>query len=170
MTPDINQNEKMNKRAFATIFIIVVLTTVKSISAQKSEIGVSVTLSGHFLFGPYYRYWFDDHNELDFMIPCACEGKGKVIFPSGIQAGYHYFFGDSSWRFSTGVQYSLFFGPKKDDSRKNLHIFSVIPGVQYRWNETKPSVEELLWISYFKLNGKQKISPTGLETKIGIKL
>ena len=156
-------------------FFAILLTSLISISpnyinAQHSEIGISVTLSGHFIFGPYYRYWFDDNNEIDLMIPAAWEGKGKVLFPSGVQTGYHYYFGESHWRPSVGVQYSLFFAPKINNKRNNLNIFSLVPGIQYRWNETRFNVEELIWISYFKMNGKSKIFPAGLETKFGVKL
>lgn len=152
------------------ILIFIFSINPKNTTAQRSEIGVSVTLSGHFIFGPYYRYWFDDNNEIDLLIPAAWEGTGKVLFPCGIQTGYHYYFGENHWRPSLGVQYSLFFAPKVNGERNNLNIFSLVPGVQYQWADNKFSLEELLWISYFKMNNKRKIFPTGLETKFGVKL
>jgi hypothetical protein len=160
----------MNRLSVVFIFTFFLFTFSKYSNAQHSEIGVSVTLSGHLIFGPYYRYWLDDNNEIDLMIPAAWEGTGKVLFPGGIQTGYHYYFGDKHWRPTVGLQYSLFLGPKTNNERKNLYIFTLTPGIQYRWDETKYSIEELFWISYFPKNTKRKISPTGFETRFGIKL
>jgi hypothetical protein len=160
----------MYQRGFIVLFLLILLSNPEYSSAQKSEIGISFTLSGHLIFGPYFRCWMDDHNELDICIPAAWEGKGKVLFPNGFQTGYHYYFGEKHWRPSVGLQYHLYFGPKENEKRKYLQLLSLVPGIQYRWNESKTCIEELLWISTMKVKGKQKIFPTGLETKFGVKL
>ena len=150
--------------------IILLFTKPSTLNAQNSEIGFTFTLSGHLIFGPYFRYWIDDHDEVDICFPAAWEGKGKVLFPGGFQSGYHHFFGEKHWRPSAGMQYHLYFGPKENNKRVNLQIFSLVPGIQYRFDENKMSIEENIWISYFKIKGRSKVFPTGLETKFGINL
>jgi hypothetical protein len=148
------------------IFICFILILPELLKAQKSEVGVTFTLSGHLIFGPYYRYWFDNHNELDIGILATYEGK--IHFPQ-INAGYHYYFNDRNWRPSIGGQYS--FAPGIGKSKGNsFQMFSIVPGIQYRFNNYNNCIEELIWISYFNLRGKKHIFPTGLETKFGMSL
>ena len=151
--------------------LLAFLALTNQIYSQNSEIGFSVTLSGHILMGPYYRYWIDDHNGLDLTVLAAYEDK--LIFPHGFSAGYKHYFLDKKWRPGLGFQYTFMRAPVKDENtgkRSNLHLFSILPGVQYRWIDSKMNIEEFLWISYFKFNNKNRLLPIGLETRLGTKL
>jgi hypothetical protein len=161
----------MKKINFRIIILAMFIIQSLQIFSQHSEIGFSVTLSGHIILGPYYRYWVDDHNSVDLTIIAAYEDK--LIFPHGFNVGYKYYFIEKNWRPSLGFQYSLMIAPVKENKtgkRTNLQLFSLVPGIQYRWNDHKLNIEEFIWISYFRFNKKSRIFPVGLETRFGAKL
>ena len=136
--------------------------------AQDAEIGASLILSGHIMFGPYLRYWITDHHEAEVNLLAAYETQ--FVFPSAFNAGYHYYMGDNHWRPSIGAQFTLLLSPKVAETNykiKCIPMYSVMPGIQYRWDLNHLNAEENLWISYLKFKEKGKIFPTGLETHLG---
>lgn len=140
----------------------------EQVKAQKSEIGVSFILSGHFIFGPYYRYWIDDHNAVELNVQAAYENS--LVFPGGLSAGYRCYFFDGNWRPSIGAKCSVLISPKvpeNNNKRVYFPIVSLDPGVQFRFNEQKMGIEEQLWIGAMKLRGKWKVTPLGLDTRAG---
>jgi hypothetical protein len=144
--------------------------------AQQSEIGVKVVLSGALMFGPYYTYWIDDHNALNASVLAAIEDKWQLIVPFALNAGYSAYFTDNKWRPEIGLQYSYLISPKKAKSPgdpRGISILSLVPGVQYRWDETHQSVQSRIWIAYFfkelKPGKKNRIFPVGLDFSYGYK-
>ncbi|MBK7215447.1 MAG: hypothetical protein IPH88_19655 [Bacteroidales bacterium] len=161
---------KLNVAMFflALMLTIALVMQGEQVKAQKSEIGVSFILSGHFIFGPYYRYWIDDHNALELNVQAAYENS--LVFPGGVSAAYRYYFFDGNWRPSLAAQYTVLISPKvpeKENKRVFFPIASLNPGVQFRFNEKKMGVEEQLWIGAMKLKGKWKVAPLGLDTRFG---
>lgn len=155
------------RKLLCSIFLMTILFVQSGKGfSQGSEIGFSLTISGHLLFGPYYRYWINDHNSVDATLLASFENK--LIFPHGLSAGYKYYFLDDHWRPSLGLQYTFMTAPVKEEGKRpTLQLFSLVPGIQYRWNENHLTVEEFLWISYLNINNKKKILPLGLETRFG---
>ena len=144
--------------------------------AQHSEIGVKVVFSGALMFGPYYTYWIDDHNALNTSILAAIEEKGVLIVPFALNAGYSAHFFNNQWRPEMGLQYTYLISPKRSkafDDPKGVSILSLVPGVQFRWDNTNQNLQSRIWLGYiFKKpqSGKKlKILPLGLDFSYGYK-
>lgn len=158
-----------NFKLLSVLLLAMLLLGKGSSYAQRSEVGVSIVLSGHLFVGPYYRYWINDHHQVETCLMAAYENS--LVFPGAWSAGYHYYFLDKHWRPSVGAQYLLLISPRvqeTDYKYKTFSIFLVDPGVQFRWNDNKLAVEEKFWIAYMKINRKSKVTPLGLDTRFGV--
>jgi hypothetical protein len=158
------------KHIITSLLLIICLTAIypQDCKAQHSEIGISIVLSGAIMFGPYYRYWIDDHNVAEVKIAAAVENK--LIIPFACSGSYYYYFLDKHWRPSAGAQYTLLISPKgptQNNKRKCFSMISAVPGIQYRWKENNYGIEEKVWIAYLMFKGNHKIFPIGLETLAG---
>jgi hypothetical protein len=141
---------------------------------QHSEIGVKVVLSGALMFGPYYACWIDDHNALNASILAAYEKN--IIFPFALNASYNAFFFDSKWRPQLGLQYSYLIAPQKSKSSNDpsgISLLSLVPGVQFQWDESRQNVQGSIWLAHFldkkHKTEKFKIFPVGIDFSYGYK-
>jgi hypothetical protein len=144
--------------------------------AQHSEIGVRVVLSGALLFGPYYVFWVDDHNAITCSAFAALEEGYQVIPLFALNAGYSAYFLNEKWRPEIGLQYSYLIAPRKHKSSADpggVSILSLLPGVQFRWDQSCQNTQSRLWIAYFldkpRTGKKNKIYPIGIDFSYGYK-
>lgn len=159
------------------LFIFTVLSlSLPKVFAQHSEVGFSVVLSGALMFGPYYTYWIDDHNELNSSVLAAIEEDWKVIVPFALNAGYSAHFFNSQWRPEIGLQYSYLISPRKSKSLgepNGISILSLIPGVQFQWDNTCQNSQSRIWLAYFlkksQTGKKNGIFPIALDFSYGYK-
>lgn len=156
------------------IFLPAVLLPQHKALAQHSEIGVRVVLSGALMFGSYYTYWIDDHNALTTSILAAYEGE--LVVPFAVNAGYSACFFSNKWRPEIGLQYSYLISPRRHksaDDPTGISILSLVPGVQFRWDNTYQNVQSRIWLAYFfekpQTGKKIKIFPIGLDFSYGYK-
>jgi|WetSurMetagenome_2_1015567.scaffolds.fasta_scaffold403182_2 hypothetical protein len=155
------------------IFPVLFLAQPKAIP-QHSEIGVKVILSGALMFGPYYTCWIDDHNALNASILAAYEKS--IVFPFALNASYNAYFFDNKWRPELGVQYSYLITPRKSKSSGDpdgISLLSLVPGVQFQWDDSKQNVQGSVWLAHF-LDKKHKserfkIFPVGIDFSYGYK-
>ncbi|MDP2423216.1 MAG: hypothetical protein U1C46_03465 [Bacteroidales bacterium] len=148
------------------LFTITIVTGRTDVRAQKPEVGVSLILSGAIMFGPYFSYRIDDHHCFEASVLAAYEKK--LVFPFTLNGSYNYYVGSKNWRPKIGLQYSLLISPvrhKSEDDPGSLSLISLIPGVQYRWDNTRQNIIGQVWVSYFIKN--KKIFPIGLEGRYG---
>lgn len=155
------------------LMILSFLLPVKA-SAQHSEIGFKIVLSGALMFGPCYTYWVDDHQALNASMLAAYEGS--VIFPFAVNAGYSAHFFKNKWRPEIGLQYTYLLSPKRHksaDDPNGISILSLVPGVEYRWDHTYQNVTGEMWFAYFLDNRKRekfKMNLIGLDFSYGYKI
>jgi hypothetical protein len=150
------------------------LLSQQKVLAQHSEVGVRVVLSGALMFGPYFTYWADDHNALNCSVFAAYDGK--VIVPFALNAGYSAYFFTDKWRPQIGLQYSYLISPRKHKSSSDpngISILSLLPGVQFRWDNTCQNAQSRIWVAYFlkkpQAGKKNKIYPIGIDFSYGYK-
>lgn len=155
------------------VFETILLSQQKTL-AQHSEIGIKVVLSGALMFGPYYTYWVDDHNTLSSSILAAYESE--LIVPFAMNVGYSHYFSNNKWRPEIGLQYSYLLTPKKQKTSSNpngISILSLLPGVQFQWDNTLRNAQGNIWLAYIfdknQMNKKFKIFPIGLDFSYGYK-
>jgi hypothetical protein len=145
-------------------------------SAQHSEIGARVVLSGALMFGPYYTYWINDHNALNSSILAAIEEEGQLVVPFALNAGYSAHFFNNKWRPEIGLQYSYLISPRRyklPDDPNGISILSLVPGLQFQWDNKYQNVQSRIWLGYFlekrEPGEKMKILPIGLDISYGFK-
>jgi len=149
------------------------LFSQKKASAQHPEVGIKVVLSGALMFGPYFTYWVDDHNALNSSILAAYEGK--LIVPFAVNAGYSVHFFNNKWRPEIGLQYSYLISPIRHKSERDpngISILSLVPGVQFQWENSHQNIGSRIWLAYiFDRPKKEKIKilPIGLDFSYGHK-
>ena len=132
------------KKKLCTILLLTVIASSGNFNAraQDPEIGVSFVLSGHIMFGPYFRYWITDHHEVEVNLLAAYEKQ--FVFPSAFNAAYHYYMLDGHWRPSVGAQFTLLISPKVAETNfkyKCFPMYSFVPGVQFRWDQNHFVIE-----------------------------
>lgn len=156
------------------IFQIIVLSQHKAV-AQHSEVGMKLIISGAIMFGPYYSCWFDDHQELNASILAAYAEGGKLFFPFAFNAGYSVHFLDNKWRPQIGIQYSFLKSPVKErheDEPIGISVLSLVPGGEFRWDNTKQNVQSKIWLAYLFTKPRQekiRILPIALDFSYGYK-
>ncbi len=157
------------------LFFLVFLLYQPKAFAQHSEIGVKFVLSGAIMFGPYYCYWLDNHNELNFSVLAAF--PGELVFPFALNAGYGAHFFNSKWRPQIGLQYSYLISPRRSKSLgdpNGISIISVVPGLEFRWDNTFQNAQSKIWFAHvFDKNPTDKnfkIFPIGLDISYGYKI
>ena len=155
------------------IFPAVFLSQQKAL-AQHAEIGIRVVLSGAIMFGPCFTYWVDDHNALNCSVLAAYEGD--LIVPFALNAGYSAYFFNHKWRPETGLQYSYLISPVKHKTAgdpNGISVLSLMPGVQFRWDNTNRNAESRVWFAYIFAKHqpvkKIRILPIGLDFSYGYK-
>lgn len=158
------------------IWLLVVLAIsvpFKKISAQHSELGARVVLSGAILFGPYYSFWIGDHQEISVSVMAAYEEA--FIFPFALNASYNVTFFKSNFQPQIGLQYSYLIAPKKHkspDDPNGISIVSLMPGVKFQWADKSQNVQSRVWLAYFfgeHKSGKHLIFPIGIDLSYGYK-
>jgi hypothetical protein len=165
------------KSFFLWLFILpVIFLSQPKVKAQHSEVGVRVVLSGAIMFGPYYTYWIDEHNALNSSVLAAIEGKWKLIVPFALNAGYSAYFFDNNWRPEIGLQYTYLISPRKSKSfgdPNGMSILSLVPGVQFQWDNTYQSFQSRIWLAHFfeksQTGKKNGIFPMALDFSYGYK-
>ncbi len=134
-------------------------------SDMYNRVHVSVTLSGHILFGVGVEHGFTEHHALQITVyPLVVPGKG---FPFAMQAGYNYYWGGSLWKGKVGFAGGVIVSPPDPDKRRYLPMLMLTPGVRYADKDN--FYTGALWLARFlgKTNQKWPIVPIGIEARYG---
>ncbi len=124
----------------------------------------SLGLSGHILLGVGVEHGFNHNHAVQFTVyPLLLPGKG---FPFALSTGYSYYFHGSRWRAKLGGEFGLLVSPPDPDKRRVLPLFSLVPGIQYRFNDQQFLTTQI-WISYFMGKANVPVAPTAIEFRYG---
>ncbi|MCD4693354.1 MAG: hypothetical protein K8R79_10600 [Calditrichales bacterium] len=153
-------------KTYIVLFLMILFIQVSHAGNKSSnQLNLSITLSGHILFGFGYTHWLDDNNTVGGTLYIIPE-KGA---PFGLNGGYAYFTNGERWRMKLGAELTLLVCPPDPDKRKILPMINFVPGVQYAINDEN-FVMSQLWLSYLPVKANVKFAPTGLEFIYGKRL
>lgn len=117
---------------------------------QHPPIGFAIVLSGTLSFGHYITCWLNNHNALNGSISAGY--NRKLIVPFVVRAGCCAHFLYKQWYSELWLQYSHLIASRRyiaPADPNGISMLSLLPGLQYRWNELQQNVQSRIWVAFF---------------------
>jgi hypothetical protein len=133
----------------------------------SNRIHLSVTLSGHVLFGIGFEHFFSEQHAIHATVfPLMAPGKG---FPFALSSGYNYYTPEDRWRGKLGLDMMVIVSPPDPERRKMLPLLNICPGVEYAF-DSENSVQSQLWLAFFLKRYTRRFAPIGIDSRYARKL
>jgi hypothetical protein len=131
-------------------------------SNHYNRVHLSVTLSGHVLFGIGFEHFLAEQHAIQATVfPLMAPGKG---FPFALSGGYAYYTREDRWRGKLGVEVTAIVSPPAPDRRRILPLLNIMPGLEYSFDGSN-SIQTQLWLAFFLKKYKRRFAPIGIDCR-----